>query len=73
MNWESWIERQRESTLDLQGLDSSSALVAALVRVQVTQAQPLVLTNAPAGLYGLARVLGVEQRFNWELSDGTTD
>ncbi len=66
MNWEAWIAQQHPEVLDLSGMVSSSALVAALVRIQIARGQALQLQQPPAGLYGLARVLGVDERFIWE-------
>lgn len=67
MDWEAWISKHQGSVeIDLSGLESSSALMAALVRLQVKQRSSITLTTVPAGLAGLARVMGVQQRFDWD-------
>ena len=75
MNWDAWIGQQSHAhgAIELADLTSSSALVAALVRIQIARGEKTPLKTSPAGLYGLARMLGVDERFIWEHNDATSD
>ena len=71
-DWDAWIDSAPE-VIDLAGFESSSALVAALARIQANRSSLLQIINAPEGLVGLSRVLGVNERFIWESPDAGTD
>ncbi|QGG80974.1 hypothetical protein GH975_10495 [Litorivicinus lipolyticus] len=67
--WESRVAAARASADDSADLgdfeQGSSALLAALCRVQTGRSTALKLINVPDGLLGLARVAGVEPWFTW--------
>ena len=71
-DWDAWIDAAPE-VIDLAGFESSSSLVAALARIQANRSSLLRIINAPEGLMGLSRVLGVNERFIWESPDAGTD
>ena len=68
MDWEGWIQSHSTGSdpIALDGFTSSSPLVAALTRIQIARGQILTIEKPPEGLYGLARMLGVDERFIWE-------
>ena len=71
-DWDAWIDAAPE-VIDLAGFESSSALVAALARIQTNRSSLLQIINAPESLVRLSRVLGVNERFIWESPDAGTD